>query len=117
MTSPYVTSPAVTATPKPGPSVEWRVVRALLSTAALVVATICALIAAFASAITWSGCFIECTGGNHRDGGLLALLAVGLLASGPAAVAALYRSRVWVMIAEATTAVGAVLLMLVLSSN
>jgi hypothetical protein len=117
MTSPYVTSPSVYATPKPGPSVAWRVVRALLSTAALVVATISALIAAFASAITWSGCFIECTGGNHRDGGLLALLAVGLLASGPATVAALYRSRVWVMIAEATTAVGAVLLMLVLSSN
>ena len=117
MTSPYVTSPYINATPKPGPSVAWRVVRALLSTFAVVVATICALIAAFASAVTWSGCFIECTGGNHRDGGLLALLAVGLLASGPAAVAALYRSRVWVMIAEATTAVGAVLLMLVLSSN
>ena len=43
-----------------------------------------AAVAAFAAAVVWSGCFIGCSGGgDHLAGGLLGLLALGLLAAGP----------------------------------
>ncbi len=71
----------------------WRialtVVVALLSPPA-------AAVAGFAAAITWSGCFLSCTGTNHGGGFLLGLLALFLLAAGPVLAWVLLRSSAWV---------------------
>jgi hypothetical protein len=107
MTSPYVTF----ASPHPpAPRSAWPVVRAVLAVLALVGCVPLALLAAFVSAVTWSGCFISCSGTNHPAGAALALLAAALLATGPLLTAALYRSRAWLWVAG-YTALGGVLLM------
>jgi hypothetical protein len=108
MTSPYM-SFAATRTPSPTPTPRpsaWPVLRAMLAVVVVVLGVLGALMAAFASVVVWSGCFISCTGANHRDGGLLALLAVVSLASGPAAVSGLYRSGRWMWVAAGTAVAG-----------
>jgi len=98
MTSPYVTSPNRTE--------PWRVVLVAL---ACVLAPPPAVVAAFAAAIVWSGCFIECTGdsGDHLTGGALGLLAVALLLLGPGLAWLLLRR--WTAVALAAGGVVALL--------
>jgi hypothetical protein len=112
MTSPYVTSPYVAA-----PARSHPVLRALLAVSAVVLGVVGFLIAGAIGLITWTGCFIGCTGENHAGGAALALLAVVSLASGPAAVSGLYRSAAWMRAAAATAAAGVVLALLVLGAN
>jgi hypothetical protein len=93
------------------------VLRAILSVFLVLAGVLGFVVAGFAALVTWTGCFIECTGENHRDGGLLGVLAVVLLAAGPALVALLYRSRAWCWVALTAAAVGTVLLTLAVGSN
>ena len=121
MTSPYVTfaQPQPQTQPPKAPAVRrgaWPVVRAFLAVGAVLGALFAAAVAAFASAVTWTGCFIGCTGEDHTNGALLAALAVALLASGPAAVAGLYRSRAWWWVTGLTALAGAVFMTLALGS-
>jgi hypothetical protein len=113
MTSPYVSFP-----PAPGarPS-AWPVLRAMLATVVVLLGVVGFAIAGLIALLTWSGCFIECTGTNHRGGFLLALLAVISLASGPAAVSGLYRSARWMWGAAWAAGIGALLMTLVLAAN
>ena len=62
-----------------------------------------AAVVAFFAAITWSGCFIECSqsSGDHTQGGLLWLLAGALLLVGPVLAAAMVRKATWVAVAIA----------------
>jgi hypothetical protein len=115
MTSPYVTFPQQTQ-PEPRSS-AWPVFRAILSVAAVLGFALAYVVAGFIAAVTWTGCFIECTGENHLAGGALAALAVALLAAGPALVALMYRSRGWLWVAGLAAAGGAVLLVLLVSTN
>jgi hypothetical protein len=71
----------------------WRIV---LTVVVAVFGPLSAAVAGFAAIITWSGCFLSCTGANHGGGFLLGLLALGLLASGPVLAWVLLRSIVWV---------------------
>jgi hypothetical protein len=71
------------------------VLRAVLAVAAVVASLLGALVAAFIAAITWSGCFIACTGENHAGGAALGVLAVLILAAGPVVVKALYSGAAW----------------------
>ena len=115
MTSPYVTFPQQQTSPVHGSA--WRVVRVIFAVFALLAGLLGFVMAGFAGIVTWTGCFIECTGGNHRDGGLLMLLAVVLLGAGPAVVAGLYRSRGWLCTAIVAAGLGAVLLALGMSTT
>jgi hypothetical protein len=121
MTSPYVTFPHPHPHPHPpAPAARpsaWPVLRVILSVALVLAGGFGFVIAGFIAIVTWSGCFIECTGTNHRAGAALALLAVALLAAGPALVAALYRSRTWMVVAGFAGATGTVLMLLGVSSN
>jgi hypothetical protein len=115
MTSPYMTfphPPASAARPS-----AWPVLRVILSVAAVLAGGFGFVVAGFIAIVTWTGCFIECTGTNHRAGAALALLAIVLLAGGPALVAALYRSRTWLWVSAFAAAGGAVLMALGLASN
>ena len=121
MTSPYVTfaqpqPPQPPSQQLPASRSAWPIVRAFLAVGAILGALFAAAIAAFASAVTWTGCFIGCTGEDHTTGALLAALAVALLSSGPLAVAGLYRSRVWLWITGFAAVAGAVFMTLVLGS-
>jgi hypothetical protein len=113
MTSPYVSFPSA---PGSRPS-AWPVLRAMLATVVVLLGVVGFVIAGLIALLTWSGCFIECTGTNHRGGFLLGLLAVTSLASGPAAVSGLYRSARWMWGAACTAAIGGVLIALVLAAN
>lgn len=73
----------------------WRIV---LTVVVAVLGPPSAAVAGFAAAVTWSGCFLFCTGANHGGGFLLGLLALGLLASGPVLAWVLLRSSVWVAV-------------------
>jgi hypothetical protein len=115
MTSPYVTFPRP-AQPAPRPS-AWPVLRALLAAVLVLAGLVGFVVAGFVALVTWTGCFIECTGGNHRAGGALALLAIVLVAGGPAINAAMYRSRVWLWVAVSAAALGATVLVLLVSAN
>ena len=118
MTSPYVTGPASVSPPAPAPIAprrEWW--RAALSVLVCLAGVVGAVIAGFIALITWSGCFIGCTGENHVGGALLGLLAAVSLASGPAAVSGLYRSAAWMRVAVGTLAVAGVWILLVLADN
>lgn len=97
MTSPYVTFPRPTVPPQRQSA--WPVLRVMLSVAAVLGGAAGAVIAGFIAIVTWSGCFISCTGENHPAGAALAVLSIVLLAGGPATVAALYRSRIWLAVA------------------
>src|SRR3954452_20824204 len=108
MTSPYVTFPQP-AQPAKRPS-AWPVLKAILAVLVILIGTVGFVVAGFVALIVWSGCFIECEGGNPLDGGALALLAIFLLAGGPAINAAMYRSRVWLWVAALAAAVGTALL-------
>jgi hypothetical protein len=113
MTSPYVTFPQ-----PPAPrSSAWPVVRAFLSVGAVLAGIAGFVVAGFIAIIVWSGCFLSCTGENHPGGAALGLLAVAFLAAGPGLVALMYRSRVWLYVAYAAAATGAVLLTLALANN
>jgi hypothetical protein len=115
MTSPYLTfaqQPAARTRTS-----AWPVLRVILSVAVVLAGVFCALVAGFIAMVTWSGCFISCTGENHAAGAALALLALLLLAAGPALVAALYRSRAWLWVAGCTAVAGALLMTLALASG
>ena len=103
MTSPYVTTPAPHA-PAPAPRRGWW--RVALSVLVVVAGVAGAGIAGIIALITWTGCFIGCTGENHTGGALLGLLAAVSLASGPAAVSGLYRSGRWMWAAAAVLVLG-----------
>jgi hypothetical protein len=115
MTSPYVSFPS------PAPTVTrpsaWPVLRAILAVVLILIGTVGFVVAGYVAVIVWTGCFIECEGGNHRDGGLLALLAVALLATGPALVALLYRSRAWLWVTASAAAAGTALLIFAIAGN
>jgi len=112
MTSPYLTQ---TAVPAAAPSRS--VGRALLA-GAVIAAGICgAVIAGIIALITWSGCFIGCTGTNHAGGAALAILAAASLASGPLAVSGLYRSARWMQFAVLTFVGTSLLALLVLAGS
>jgi hypothetical protein len=115
MTSPYMTF-AQPAQPAPRSS-AWPVLRVLLSVFLVLAGAVGFVVAGFIALFTWTGCFIACTGENHAAGGALALLAVALLAAGPALVALLYRSRAWLWVSGSAAAAGTVLLTLAISSN
>jgi hypothetical protein len=93
------------------------VLRALLAVVAMIGAVLGALVTAFAASITWTGCFIECSGEDHVGGALLGLLAAAVLAAGPLAVAGLYSSRAWLRAAGAAFAVVLVLVVLMLGAG
>jgi hypothetical protein len=88
----------------------WKVIATVL---VAVVAPPAALVAAFVSWITWSGCFMTCDGEqpNPLLGGLLGVLALGLLASGPLLAWVLLRSRAWVVGSVVGPALAAMLLL------
>jgi hypothetical protein len=115
MTSPYVSFPRQPQ-PVSRPS-AWPVFRAILSVAVILGCGFAYVIAGFIAAVTWTGCFIECTGGNHGAGAALGLLAVALLAAGPALVALLYRDRGWLWVSGSAAVVGAVLIAMVIGIN
>ena len=90
---------------RPSPAL-WKV---LLTALAALAGPPAAAVAAFVGAITWSGCFIECSSYDQGDpvgGGLLLALAAVLAVSGPVLAAVLLRSWRAVL---ATIAVPAVL--------
>lgn len=72
--------------------VAWRAVVSVLATVAGVGG---AMLAAFATAITWSGCLLSCQSANHPLGAALGVLTVLLLAAGPWCTARLFRLRGW----------------------
>src|SRR3954451_7969975 len=103
MTSPYVTFPQQ---PEPARHTSaWPVARAVLAILSILGCVPVALLAAFWAAVTWSGCFISCETPNRVGGLVGAVIAVIALASGPVAIAGLYRSRTWLWIAAGTAAV------------
>jgi len=71
----------------------WRIA---LTVVVAVVGPPTAAVLGFVAAVTWSGCFISCTGANHGGGFLLGLLALCLLAAGPVLAGVLLRSCGWV---------------------
>jgi hypothetical protein len=93
------------------------VLRALLAVLAVLAGILGYLIAAAVAIVEWTGCFIGCIDADHRAGALFGVLAVALLGAGPGAVAALYRSRVWLRVAISAAGLGAALLVLAFSSN
>ena len=82
--------------PAPAPvalsRVAWRAVVSVLATVAGVGS---AMVAAFATAVTWSGCLLSCRQGNHPLGAALGILTVLLLAAGPWCTARLFGLRGW----------------------
>ena len=112
MTSPYVTFPQ-----RPKPSAAWQGVRFVLALLSVLCCVPVALFAAFWGAVTWSGCFISCDDPNRLGGLAGAVIAVVALASGPVAIAGLYRSRAWLWVAGATALLGSILMVGVLGSS
>ena len=107
MTSPYMTAPRTDRQ-------WWRPALAVLVVLAGVAG---AGIAGIIAIITWTGCFIGCSGENHLGGALIGLVAALSLASGPAAVSGLYRSAPWMRAAVAVLAVGTFAMLLVLAAS
>lgn len=73
-----------------------------------------AAVTAFIAAVEWSGCFIECNSAtdtpDHVAGGLLWLLAVALLLSGPLFAVTLVRKAVWIGVASVVPVLALLLL-------
>ena len=86
--------------------------RAAITVLATILGPPLALFAAFAASIVWSGCFMTCEGSDHLTGGLLWVLALGLLAAGPVLAATVMRSRTATMVTSAV-GVGVVVLVVV----
>jgi hypothetical protein len=80
--------------PVPAQRPVWRTVVTVLT---ILLGPPAAAVAGFAALVTWSGCFLSCSQPNHVTGGLLGLLAAGLLLSGPVLATALMRSWQWVL--------------------
>ena len=94
--APTLTAPRRRPAPAPAPVALSRVAgRAVVSVLATVAGVGGAMVAAFATAITWSGCFLSCRPGNHPLGAALGILTVLLLASGPWCAARLFGLRGW----------------------
>ena len=95
--------------PAPAPvalsRVAWRAVVSVLATVAGVGG---AMVAAFAAAVTWSGCFLSCQPGNHPLGAALGVLTVLLLAAGPCCTARLFGLRGWWPVVGGTVALALV---------
>ena len=89
--------------PTPPPSTTRESVGRVLTILASVFGPPAAAFTAFCAAITWSGCFIECSQphGDHTTGGLLWLLAVALLLAGPVLAASMVRRATCVIAAIA----------------
>ena len=86
----------------------------VLTVLASVVGPPAAAFAAFVAAITWSGCFIECSSyddGDRTTGALLGLLAVALLLAAPVLAATLVRRWTWVLGAIAVPVLEVLLLL------
>lgn len=79
---------------------------ALLTALALVAAVVGAAIAAFAAHVSRTGCFIGCGEPDRGAAVVWAAAAVLSLASGPAAVSGIFRSRAWMVAAGWTAAAG-----------
>lgn len=114
MTSPYVTFSPPPVPPRPS---SWPVFKAMLAVLVLIGSGFLALVAGFAAIIVWSGCFIECTGGDHLRGAALALLAVTLLTAGPLLGYVMYRHRAWLAAAGFAATGGGMLLVAALAHN
>ena len=94
--APTLEAPRRRPAPAPAPVALSRVAgRAVVSVLATVAGVGGAMVAAFATAITWSGCFLSCRPGNHPLGAALGILTVLLLASGPWCAARLFGLRGW----------------------
>ena len=95
--------------PAPAPvalsTVAWR---AVVSVLAIVAGVGGAMVAAFATAVTWSGCFLSCRPGNHPLGAALGVLTVLLLAVGPWCTARLFGLRGWRPVVGGTVALALV---------
>jgi low affinity Fe/Cu permease len=89
--------------PAPPPATARETVGKVLTVLASVFGPPAAAVVAFLAAITWSGCFIECSQpvGDHTGGGLLWLLAIALLLLGPVLAASMVRKLTWVVAAVA----------------
>ncbi len=81
--------------------VAWRAVVAVFAT---VVGVCGAMVAAFATMVTWSGCFLSCRPGNPPLGAALGVLTVLLLAAGPWCIARLFGLRGWWPVVGGTVA-------------
>lgn len=94
--APAITAPGPRRRPAPAPApvalsrVAWPAVVSVLATVAGVGG---AMVAAFATAVTWSGCFLSCRPANHLLGAALGVLTVLLLAAGPWCTARLFGLR------------------------
>jgi len=71
-----------------GGAVAWRV---LAIVASAIVTWSAAFVAAFATIVIWTGCFMDCQGSNHVGGFLLGLLTLDLVAVPVALGIALFR--------------------------
>jgi hypothetical protein len=85
--------------PAPPPSTANATVGKVLTVLFSVVGPPAAAFLGFLAAITWTGCFIECSDsrGDHLSGGLLGALAVAVLLAAPVLAATLVRRAVWVL--------------------
>lgn len=106
---PVGSTPGPRRRPAPAPvalsTVAWRAVVSVLATVAGVGG---AMVAAFATAVTWSGCFLSCRPGNHPLGAALGILTVLLLAAGPWCAARLFGLRGWWPVVGGTVALALV---------
>ena len=96
----YSHAPVLLQYGPPAPPARTRVtVGKVLTVVFSVVGPPAAALVAFIAAITWSGCFIECTGdgGDHFGGALLGALAVALVLAAPVLAAILVRRTAWVL--------------------
>ena len=95
--------------PAPAPVALSRVAwRAVVSVLATVVGVGGAMVAAVATAVTWSGCFLSCRPGNHPLGAALGVVTVLLLAAGPLCTARLFGLSGWRPVVGGTVALALV---------
>jgi hypothetical protein len=105
MTSPY-TSVA-------RPSLAFRVGRAVFALLIAMATVAGSLVVAWIAAVTWTGCFISCSGTNHPAGAAIGAGALLILVGGVTAIRALYGRRQWVRAAGWTVGAGLIGLALV----
>jgi hypothetical protein len=97
--------------PQPPPRTR-EAVGKVLTVLASIIGPPAAAFTGFFGLITWSDCFIECSGNpNHLGGGLLIAAAIALVLAGPVLAATLVRKRSWVLGAIAVPVVEVLLLL------
>jgi hypothetical protein len=88
--------------PPPTPPRTREAVGKVLTVLAAVLGPPAAAVTGFFGLITWSDCFIECSGNpDHLGGGLLIAVAIALLLAAPLLAATLVRRATWVLAAIA----------------